>query len=211
MRSIIPSAALIVLGLLAVSCVSSDLRAQDVDTKGGQSAKRADLNALATGEQFISNGETYVVLPGARALRHFEPDEEPSRALTKMGLGGQEILQLKGSFIIYRATGSNDSHSKPMLDSVQGRISFPVVLNKRTGQLGVVPGNLVVKLKNMTQAAHLADAHGLRIASRFDHLNLVFYSVGVGKDIHAAVQLLKADQRVESAEIEILENINVPH
>lgn len=211
MRTTIPLTALFVLGFLLISCMSSGLRAQDVNSKGDKSTNGPDFVALASGEEISSNGETYVVLPEVRALQNFDPNEEPDRALSRLGLGTPEILQLKGNFVIYREPTGQGVQSQAVLKSIQDTMSFPVVLNVRTGQLGIVLGNLVVRLKNMADAEGLASAHGLRINRRFDHLGVVFLTVAMGKGIYATKQRLKADQRVESAEIEILENINVPH
>ena len=84
-------------------------------------------------------------------------------------------------------------------------------MNPRTGGIGIVPGTLNVKLKNNANAAALAADYGLEVVREFAHLKTVFYRVKTGQDVLTAAASLSADARVEQAEVEVIEHLNVPH
>lgn len=68
-----------------------------------------------------------------------------------------------------------------------------------------------MKLKNMANAAAVASDHGLELVREFAHLQAVFYRVKPGQDVVAAAASLAADARVSSAEVEVIENMDVPY
>jgi hypothetical protein len=76
-------------------------------------------------------------------------------------------------------------------------------LNTRTGATGVLTGTLVVKPKNMSDAARLASNYGLETIREYPHLQTVLYRVRPNIDIADIVGTLQSDQRVENAYPEI--------
>ncbi len=174
------------------------------------SAAKAEYATLPQGDSITSGGQTYVVLPDVRAVPA-NPGEEPA---------GLTVLERKGRFVVYKET-------RPQLKSPsalsaqdagfgsglagQPLLSHAVVLNQRTGRVGVVIGTILVKLADMSQAEAIGAAQGLTVSSRFDHLNLAFYTAAPGQDLAAATAALRADPRVTSADPEILENVRKPN
>ena len=164
---------------------------------------QAQYAAMPRGQSFTSRGETYVVLPGVRALAA-GPAGQPA---------GLDVIERKGRFVLYREARAEMQHDQPMLaqEPGAGAVTHAVVLNSRTGRAGVVLGTILVKLLDMNQAPALAADYGLTLSSRFDHLGVAFYTVAPGQDIAAAAALLRSDIRVASADPEILETPRVPN
>ena len=98
--------------------------------------------------------------------------------------------------------------SPASVTSVNG-ISYPTAYNSRTGGIGIVPGTLNVRLKNMRNATAVAKDHGLDVVRVFAHLQVAFYRVKPDQDVVAAAASLTADPRVESAEVEVIEHMAV--
>ena len=74
-----------------------------------------------------------------------------------------------------------------------------------------MPGTLKVSLKDMANAAAVAADHGLEVVHVFAHLQIAFYRVKPDQDVVAAAAELSADARVASAEVEVVEHLNVPN
>ena len=154
------------------------------------------------GSNITSNKQQYQILSGVRAAE-LQTDEQPQQALTRMG--GDKMIETKGTFILFSAQQSAAS-----VTSVNGT-SYPAAYNTRTGGIGIVPGTLNVKLKNMSTANAVAAAYNLEVVRVFAHLQTAFYRVKTGQDVVSAAASLSADARVESAEVEVIEHLNVPH
>jgi len=168
-------------------------------------AERATLlKTLNRGSSITSNNQQYQILPGVRAAESLAR-EQPQQTLTRVG--GGKLIETKGSFVVFTAA----QQSVASVTSINGATSYPTVLNTRTNGIGILPGTLSVKLKNMTSAAAVATDHGLEVVRIFAHLQTAFYRVKSGQDVVAAAAALTADPRVASAEVEVIEHIAVPY
>lgn len=162
------------------------------------------MQTLGRGAPMTSNNEQYQVLSGARAARS-KSQELPQQTLSRYG-GGQ-LIETKGAFVVFTAAQQGGAS----VIQVNGATSYPTVLNVNTGGIGILPGTLVVKLKNMANARAVAADHGLELVRAFAHLQTAFYRVKPGQDVVAAAAALTADARVASAEAEVIEHMKVPN
>ena len=165
--------------------------------------RAALLQTLARGSNISSNNQQYEMLLGVRAAE-ISPNELPQQAITRMG-GGQ-LVESKGSFVLFTST----QQSAASLKSANGT-SYPTAINSRTGGIGIVPGTLNVKLKNINNANIIATAYGLDVVRVFEHLKTAFYRVKSGQDVVTVAASLASDARVENAEMEVIEHISVPY
>ena len=165
--------------------------------------RTALLQAQVRGAAVSSNNEQYQVLPGVRASQS-QSKEKPQQTLARVG--GSAVVETKGNFVVYTAApqGAN-------VVQVGSATTYPTVLNSRTGGVGILPGTVRVKLKSMANAAAVGADHGLELVREFAHLQAAFYRVKPGQDVVAAAATLTADSRVASAEVEVIEHMNVPH
>lgn len=206
----------ITLVLVTILCVTNCAQASELKRdKSGKIRQTAATAALQKGGEVRSAGETYILLPEARAVQRRDgsrnASEDALQVLSEMGVNAQEVLEKKGRFIIYRTPPSAEAMSRGPKLTANGEPVYPVVLNRRTGQLGVVPGQIVVRLKDASQAQSLADDFGVGLVTVFKHLNTAFYQVAFEQDPFAVSGDMAGDFRVLSATVEILENVNVPH
>jgi hypothetical protein len=179
----------------------------------GQSKKvkpaKPDYSASYAGVALVSQGQTYELLAGVHAVLGHPAGREPVQALANLGLPNREVMETKGSLIIYRESPVQDA-GVLALSTAPKAVVYPVAVNTRTGQLGVVLGNLLVTLKEAGTADDMALANRVTIAQRFDHLKLIVVKAGPGEDLQALADQLTADARVRRVEIEVVENVNVP-
>ena len=171
-------------------------------------ANAAILQSLSHGQSFTSGNQQYNLLPELRAVERQSQHELPQQTLTRLGTNGGAPIETKGSFVVFRSA----QQGMGRVEQVQSvTLLYPAVLNVRTGVIGILPGTLSVKPRNMADAAAIASDHGLELVREFAHLQAAFYRVKPGQDVLGAAAVLSADSRVASAEVEVLEHLNVPN
>lgn len=195
----------VVLGLmLATSFALAQESPKPAKAKAAERA--AMLDTLQKGKEIRGSREQYRFLPEVHAVDHKAAAETPQQALARIGEGGAQVLETKGRFVLFRS-----AQPKPALvERVAGTTVYPTVVNVRTGTLGVLTGTLVVKPKSMTDAAAIANSHGLEKGKEYPHLQTVFYRVKANTDIADVAAALQADARIESAYPEIMEYVRSP-
>lgn len=189
--------------ILATLSVTADAASNYLSGRQALAQSSSTLAGQPRGASLTSNGEQYQLLPGVRATTSLAA-ERPQQTLARVG--GTAVVETKGNFVIYSASAQGASIAQAGI-----AITYPAVLNSRTGGVGILSGAVNVKLKNMGNAASVAADHGLELIHAFSHLQLASYRVKAGQDVVAAAAALAADARVASAEIEVLEHMNVPH
>jgi hypothetical protein len=206
MRTWLLTMSLVLACGVMISCMSPGLRAQEEGRKSG----RRNYSAMATGAVVRSSaGGTYAVMVGARAVVGARRDEDSARVLSKAGVDAREVLERKERFVIYREAAVPPQGAGGAVLRISGG-THPVLLNKETGNLAVVTGNLRVKLAG-AEASVLASSHGLTLAQEFPHLGTAFYTAPEGADLLSVLSALRADPRVAQADLELFEHIRVPH
>ena len=189
--------------LIAFIALPTLAQAADKAAATAAATERATLLQTAVrGSNITSNSQEYQILHGVRAAER-RSKEQPQQTITRMG--GGKLVETKGSFVVFSAP----EQSQASVTSVNGT-SYPTAVNASTGGIGIVPGTLNVRLKNMGNAAAVATEHGLEVVRIFAHLQTAFYRVKPGQDVVAAAAALAADARVESAEVEVIEHMSVP-
>jgi hypothetical protein len=168
--------------------------------------RSALLQTLSRGAEFTSQNERYQLLPEVQAVQRVARDASPQQAVVRAGATAGDLIETKAHFVIFRTTAQSTTHIQQSPDATL----YPAAFNPRTGGIGILPGTVIVKPKDMGSAAAIANDHGLELVRAFAHLHIAFYRVKPGQDILAAVATLRTDARVQSAEIEVLEHLRVP-
>lgn len=191
-------------GLLLIAIFVLPMQVQAADRAATISQRATLLSSQARGAVLNSNNEQYRLLPGVRASQG-KSKEKPQQTLSRVG--GGSVIETKGDYVVFTAAPQGAAS----VMNVNGANTYPTVLNARTGGVGILPGTLTVKLKNMATAAAVAADHGLELLRAIDHLQTAFYRVKAGQDVVAAAAALSADARVASAEAEVIEHVKVPN
>lgn len=172
----------------------------------GAGERAAMLGTLERGKQMKGSRDSYQHLPQVFAVALAGSSETPEQAIARIGESGAQLVEMKGRLVLFRS-----AQSKPALVQYPGGSGvFPTAVNARTGTLGVLTGNLIVKPKNMSDADAIASSHGLENTKVYPQLQTVFYKATSKVDIADVSAALQADPRVESAYPEIIEHVRVP-
>jgi len=174
--------------------------------KPGAAEHAAMLKALQRGKQITVRNEQYQVLPEVIAVMRRSLRETPQQAIAPLGADAGQIIETKGRFVLFRSA----PRKAAMVEELGGAAVYPIVLNARTGTLGVLNGTLVVMPKRMGDVADLAKQHGLNIEREYPHIRTVFFRVKANVDIADAATALRSDPRTENAYPEIIEYLRVP-
>jgi hypothetical protein len=171
-------------------------------------ARAALVQSSPKGASFKSGGQTYQVVGGLRATAGRGTPEE---RLSSVGVASSDLVEEKGPFLIYRSgTAAAGAKVSAMATAVNRFQTFPVVVNTRTGRLGVAANVLIVRLTSVGQAAALAETSGLTLDFVAERLGIAFFTVPDGRDIQSAAAAVAKDSRVKSAEVEVREYFAVP-
>jgi len=167
---------------------------------------------LQKGASFVSNRESFVFLPELYSLINRKKNKVrvTSNIAKIQNEKSATLFQKKGGFGIYK-TGAGVENQFMTAQSVLNLTLYPVVLNTRTNQLGIVVGNISVILIDMNDAETIASELDLNVKKKYDHLKTVYFKIREGQDIISLHQSLINDTRIKSASIKVLENFNVPH
>jgi uncharacterized protein len=180
--------------------------AQGIPEPLSTTERAAMLKTLERGKSIKGSRGVYQHLPQVSAVALASASETPEHALARIGETGAKLVETKGRLVLFRS-----KQAKPAAVQYPGGSGvFPAALNARTGTLGVLTGNLIVKPKSMADADTIAASHGLEKTKAYPHLQTVFYKAKPGIDLADVSAALQADPRIESAYPEIIEHLRVP-
>ena len=194
----------VALGLLLVAPAGLAQSNQE-PARQAASERTAMLKTLERGKAMKGSRDRYRHLPQVCAVA-LASSETPEQAIARTGDAGAQLVETKGRLVLYRSSSTKSAS----VYGAGGTSVFPTVVNDRTGSLGVLTGNLIVKPRDMDDADAIANGRGIEKTKAYPQLQTVFYRVKAGLDIADISAALQADPRVESAYPEIIERVRVP-
>ncbi len=163
--------------------------------------------SLPQGAEFRSEGQTYRPVAGLRAELRPAGRVEPGQASAE---GAAEVIvEVKGPYVIYRDTAAVSAAGKSLVGAPRVA-KGSVVVNVRTGQLGIADGLITAKLSDVGAAGALAAANGLTVEYVAGHIGYAFFTAPPGQDLAAAAAALRKDPRVKSAHANVQESFAEP-
>ncbi len=172
-------------------------------------ARASLVEGSAKGAPFQSAGQTYRMVGGLRATL-LAPGSTVDQGLATARAAPENLVEVKGPYLVYRESAEKALAVVPAAAMVDQARTLPVVVNTRTGRLGVAASVLVVKLADVEAAQALAAATGLELDFVADRIGYAFFRVPDGRDLLGAAAAMAGDRRVTSAEIEVREHFAVP-
>ncbi|WP_413293286.1 hypothetical protein ACLSU7_18040 [Bdellovibrio sp. HCB185ZH] len=149
---------------------------------------RPDVGVLKENLLFRSESAEWKVWTGVRAVP----------ASDYAGYEGDVVGRYGGYVIVKdgRMDGNDSNFEK----------KNPLVLfDERMGHVGIVPGRVMLTLKDAATLTKIQKEYSLKVMDRFDHLNLYFVTPSTPSfDLGKFVNVLKRDPRVAKAELEIV-------
>ena len=167
--------------------------------------------AVTNGPRIKFGSETFVLLTDLLAVRDRGKVLSTVGDLKEWGFEAAEVVETKGHFIIFRLEKPQNTRIIQSIRDHGGFSVHPVVLNPRTGRLGVVMGTLIVRFKGAMSSKTMAKVHGLSLRNESQSTRTAFFKVRMGGNPFTKAVQLQQDPTVNSVEIEVLENPVVPH
>ncbi len=157
------------------------------------------------GELFLEGRERYATLPELLGLTPNSAKNVvlgKNRNLLNTPVGNLNIVFEKAGYFITRP--------KAYLMAAGAQLGgMPVAINLRTLQFAIISMNILVKLKDPRQATAIADDLELRLMRTLLNNSIAVYQV-TASDYLDKLQQLRSDQRVQSAQLDLLENAASP-
>jgi len=88
---------------------------------------------------------------------------------------------------------------------------YQIAYNQSTGRVGIIIGDIVAKLKPHYNALAIANNYNLSLSSHFERINIAIFQVKPGQDIFTITNSLRNHPGVDSVEIDVVENLNMPN
>jgi len=161
--------------------------------------------AQSSGISFTSNESQYQLILGGRAILQ----NDNSVAATSANSPSNNLWSdQKGPYNISIGAGGASANSSLSNNGV----SFnQIAYNPQSGNVGIIVGEIIVKLKPNSSAESIASIYGIKLTQSFDDINTAFYRVQDWQNIFTVTQALGKNSGIEYAEIDIIENFAYPN
>ena len=161
--------------------------------------------ALASGVTFSNSQQEYQLILGGRAVNQNNINSNTSSLSSasnsnSLWTGEQGNFQLS----IVGSDTTTNSASASMAASNFNQIAF----NPKNGQISIIVGDIIVKLKPYFSAETIADTFNINLVSKFENINTAVFRINPGQNIFNIVEQLSGNSGVEFAEIDIADNSN---
>ena len=162
--------------------------------------------ALASGVTFLNSQEEYQLILGGRAFNKNNNINSNTSSLSGNANSNNLWTGEQGSFLlsIVGNDTSTNSASASMANSNFNQIAY----NPRSGQIGVIIGDIVVKLRPYYRAETIANIFNINLITSFENINTAIFRIKPGQNIFTIAEQLSGYVGVEFAEIDIIDNLN---
>jgi len=161
--------------------------------------------AQSSGIKFISNQIQYQLILGGRAILASNKSEAAQNANL---ISNNLWSDTKGSFNLSIGVGGDSANHSLRSNGVNFN---QIVYNPQSGNVGIIVGEIIVKLKPNVSAESIGNLYGINLTSNFKHINTASYRVQNWQNIFTVTQDLKKNFGIEYAEIDIIENFDYPN
>ena len=160
--------------------------------------------ALASGVTFLNSQEEYQLILGGRAFN--KNINSNTSSLSGNANSNNLWTGEQGSFLlsIVGNDTSTNSASASMANSNFNQIAY----NPRSGQIGVIIGDIIVKLRPYYRAETIANIFNINLITSFENINTAIFRIKPGQNIFTIAEQLSGYVGVEFAEIDIIDNLN---
>jgi len=185
---------LFVTGLLLMSGILVPQCAWCLDSE----QREAFVVSFPQGESFENDGSVYVWLPTLRA----------EKTDTRKDMAVEDVIERKGLFSVYKQSQVTVPSIRAENESADSVPTHPVVYNLKTKSIGIITGKLLLELKNMQDAPHIADMYNLSLSFANIEMSTAFYDIPGDVNIQTLRKQLQADPRVVRVTLDIVDRIH---
>ncbi len=169
------------------------------------------LESNATGETVRSEHETYRIVPSGKVVvRASAATENENNAISTVSSNTASSSVWAADFGRFHLSIEKSTAVSTALSASPPSPQYQLAFNTRTKRAAVVTGQIVVQLMKGASVQSIADDYGLSVSADYSHINRAFYTTTYVDELMDKVELLKSDQRINDAYLDILENLEVP-
>jgi len=158
--------------------------------------------AQASGVAFTSNQNQYQLILGGRAIAL---NDNTLAAQSATSTSNNLWLDTKGPFSLSIGVGGDSANSTLSNNGV----SFnQIAYNPQSGNIGIIVGEIIVKLKPNISAETIANIFGINLVANFQHINTASYQIQSWQNIFTVEKALSLNPGIEYAQIDVIENFS---
>jgi len=162
--------------------------------------------ALASGVTFLNSQEEYQLILGGRAFNKNNNINSNTSSLSGNANSNNLWTGEQGSFLL--SIVGNDTTTNSASASMANSNFNQIAYNPRSGQIGVIIGDIVVKLRPYYRAETIANIFNINLITSFENINTAIFRIKPGQNIFTIAEQLSGYVGVEFAEIDIIDNLN---
>lgn len=158
------------------------------------------IASLPQGEAFENDGSTYAWLPTLKAEK-----TEMRKDITT-----EAVVERKGPFSVYVQSPAEEASIRTA-EGPSGNVqAHPVVLNLETKSIGIITGNIWLKLKDMQEAQPIADSYNITLSFVNAPMMTAFYEFPGDVNILSLRKRLETDARIMRVTLDMVDRIRLP-
>jgi len=162
--------------------------------------------ALASGVTFLNSQEEYQLILGGRAFNKNNNINSNTSSLSGNANSNNLWTGEQGSFLL--SIVGNDTTTNSASASMANSNFNQIAYNPRSGQIGVIIGDIIVKLRPYYRAETIANIFNINLITSFENINTAIFRIKPGQNIFTIAEQLSGYVGVEFAEIDIIDNLN---
>ena len=170
--------------------------------------RRALVSSLPQGAEFRSGGQAYRPVGGLRAT--FRGPEGAAQGDQASAPATGEVVEVLGPFVIQPVLAA-EAPASAATTGAGAMTSRAVVVNVRTGSLGIVTGIVTAKLVDAGTARAIAAANGVTLRHASEGTGYAFFGVPEGRDLVEVAAAIARSPGVEMAEVNVKEHFDEPN
>ena len=161
--------------------------------------------ALDSGVVFTSNQVQYQLILGGRAVNQ---NTNNMAGLSVSSDRSNLWSDQKGPFQVFIASEASDA-SLAAMSSSAGSYN-QIAYNPETGNVAIIVGEIIVKLKPNVSAEAIASIYNINLTNNFQQINTAIYRVNDWQDIFTIAKQLSENSGIEFAEVDVIEHFAQP-
>ena len=161
--------------------------------------------ALDSGVVFTSNQVQYQLILGGRAVNQ---NTNNMAALSASSDRSNLWSDQKGPFQVF-IVGEASNASLATMSSSAGSYN-QIAYNPETGNVAIIVGEIIVKLKPNVSAETIASIYNINLTNNFQQINTAIYRVNDWQDIFTIAKQLSENSGIEFAEVDVIEHFAEP-
>ena len=167
------------------------------------SAKLVASKAAQSGVVFSSNGFTYqLVLGGKAVITSNSTNEVLSSSLSTNSIWSDQLGGYQLSITDDTSNGLSSS-----LSNDNENVNYKLIAyNSSNGGIGIIQGEIIVKLRPYYSAETIATNFNIELTNNFENISTAIYTVKKGQNIFTIASQLSSHPGVEFAELDVIES-----